>query len=246
MSPPDATRSDDARSRAARTKRNRTRRALLEAAGVTFSSQGWLDARMEDIAAGAGVSAATAYNHFPSKQALVSHVFAPLLTPQLERAERDIAADRPVVDALKDQVRALMEICFQHRRLTAAFCAAVQEYAIGVASPARPDDELDPLVQAPIAESIRLLVEHGQRTAQLRRYPPATDVSRLVTDLMLLSSVDTARHDSAAIAELLLTVMLGSLCPELLIAAGPEGRPFEVRIGPTTPRGRVPRPPNER
>ena len=41
-----------------------------------FSSQGWLDARMEDIAAGAGVSLATADNHFPSKQALVGHVFA--------------------------------------------------------------------------------------------------------------------------------------------------------------------------
>ncbi len=213
---------------------------------MTFSSQGWLDARMEDIAAGAGVSAATAYNHFPSKQALVSHVFAPLLTPQLKQAERDIAADRPVVEALKDQVRALMTICFQHRRLTAAFCAAVREYAIGVASPARPDAELDPLVQAPIAESIRLLVEHGQRTGQLRPYPPATDVSRLVADLMLISSVDVERRDSAAVAELLLTVMLGSLCPELLIDAGPDGRPFEVRIGPATPRGCSTRPPIER
>jgi AcrR family transcriptional regulator len=80
MSPADSTRSDDPRSRAARTKRNRTRQALLVAAEEIFGSQGWRSARMEDIAARAGVSPATAYNHFPSKQALVGQVFAPLLS----------------------------------------------------------------------------------------------------------------------------------------------------------------------
>ena len=190
---------------------------------------------MEDIAAGAGVSAATAYNHFPSKQALVSQVFAPLLTPLLNQAERDIADDRPVVDAVEDQVRGLMEISVRHRRLTAAFCAAVQEYAIRVAGAARSDDSLDPRVQAPAAEPIRLLLEHGQRTGQLRPYPPATEVSRLFADLLLISCVDSGRNGPAATTELLLTVMMGSLRPEVLIEAGPDGRPFEVRtdgIGP--------------
>jgi AcrR family transcriptional regulator len=188
-----------------------------------FSSQGWLDARMEDIAARAGVSAATAYNHFPSKQALVGHVFAPLLAPPLAQARRDIAADRPAIEALQDQVRALTEISFRHRRLTAAFWAAMQDYTIRVAGPAHPDDELDPLVQAPLTESIRILVDHGQRTGQLRSYPPATEVSRLVVALLLLRCVDIGQHSPAATADLLSTVLVGTLRPDLLVDAAPNG-----------------------
>jgi len=63
-----------ARARAARTKRERTRRVLLEAPEVAFTEQGWADVRMDDIAEVAGVSSATAYNHFPSKQALIGQV----------------------------------------------------------------------------------------------------------------------------------------------------------------------------
>ncbi len=191
-----------------------------------FSSQGWMDVRMEDIATRAGVSAATAYNHFPSKQALVGQVFAPLLARPFAQARRDIAAGRPAVEALADQVRALTEIVFRHRRLAAALWAAVQDYTIRVAGPARPDDELDPLVQAPLAESIRMLVDHGQRTGQLRTYPPAADLSRLVVALLLIRCVDIAQRTPAATIELLLTVLMGTLRPDLLAAAGPDSRPY--------------------
>ncbi|HEY4418069.1 MAG TPA: TetR family transcriptional regulator, partial [Pseudonocardia sp.] len=67
MSAIDQPRPRDPRARAAQTKRDRTRRALLDAADTAFASHGWANARMEDIAAAAGVSAATAYNHFPTK-----------------------------------------------------------------------------------------------------------------------------------------------------------------------------------
>lgn len=195
-----------------------------------FGSQGWLDARMEDIAASAGVSAATAYNHFPSKQALVGQVFAPLLTARLTSAEHDVATGRPVIDALNEQVRALTEIGFANRRLAAAFWAAAQEYSIRLAGPANPDDQLDPMVQAPIVEALRVLVEHGQRTGQLRPYPPADQMSRLIVQLMLLSCVDVDQNSPDGTAELLLTVMLGTLRPELLVDAGPDGRPFEDAV----------------
>lgn len=200
-----------------------------------FSSQGWLDARMEDIATRAGVSAATAYNHFPSKQALVGQVFAPMLAPPLAQARRDVAAGRPVVEALQYQVRALTEILFQHRRLAAAFWAAVQDYTIRVAGPAQPDDELDPLVQAPLAESIRILIDHGQRTGQLRAYPPAVDLSRLVVAMMLIRCVDIGQHTPAATTELLGTVLLGTLCPDRLVAAGPDSSPFASAGDAATP-----------
>jgi len=183
---------------------------------------------MEDIAARAGVSAATAYNHFPSKQVLVGQVFAPLLAARLARAEHDVAIDRPVIEALNEQVRTLTEISFGHRRLAAAFWAAVQDYSIRVAGPATPDCRLDPLAQAPIVEALRVLVEHGQRTGQLRPYPPAAKVSRMIVQLLLLSCVDVDQDSPDGTAELLLTVMLGTLRPELLVDVGSDGRPFGV------------------
>jgi AcrR family transcriptional regulator len=188
---------------------------------------------MEDIAAGAGVSLATAYNHFPSKQALVGHVFAPLLSSCLARAEHDVATDRPVVEALNEQLRALTEIVFRHRRLAAALWAAAQEYTLRVADVGHPDSHLDPLVQAPIGHIVGLLVEHGQRTGQLRRHPPAVSISRQIVNMMLLSCVDVGQSAPDEVAELLLTVLFGCLRPELLTDGGPDDRPFEQ--GPASP-----------
>lgn len=219
---------DDPRVRAAQTKRNRTRRALLDAADAAFSSHGWGDTRMEDIAAAAGVSPATAYNHFPSKHALVGHVYGPLVRPLVVQAERDVAAGRPVVDALSDQVKALTRISYRYRKLTAAFWSAVQEYTIKVAGPPDPADELDPRTLAPVPESIRMLVEHGQRTGELRAYPGSVEVSGVIINLLLIRSINRANEPADVTAELLQTVMFGMLRPELLTDAGADGRPFRA------------------
>ncbi|MGH3613833.1 MAG: TetR family transcriptional regulator [Pseudonocardia sp.] len=64
IQPADALRSSGSRARVAQTGRDRTRRALLGAADTAFGSRGWARTRAEDVAAAAGVSAATAYNHF--------------------------------------------------------------------------------------------------------------------------------------------------------------------------------------
>jgi AcrR family transcriptional regulator len=84
-----------ARARAARTKRTRTRASLLAAADSAFSARSWQATRMEDVAAAAGVSTATAYNHFPTKHSLVGQVFAPhaaaLLPPGRARRRRRAA-----------------------------------------------------------------------------------------------------------------------------------------------------------
>ena len=66
-----ADRAAKSRARAARTKRDRTRAALLSAADPAFAARGWARTRVEDIASAAGVSNATAYNHFPTKHVLI-------------------------------------------------------------------------------------------------------------------------------------------------------------------------------
>jgi AcrR family transcriptional regulator len=226
MPPADDPPSDDPRARAARTKRDRTRRALLDAADSTFGSRGWARTRMEDVAQAAGVSAATAYNHFPTKHALLGHVYGPLVRPLLVQARRDIETGRPMVTALEDQLRALCRITGRYRRLTAAHWSAVQEYTIRVEGPPHPDDEVDPRTLAPIPEALRLLIEHGQATGELRDYPPAGDISTLVVNLLLLRSINRPDEPPHATAELLLTVTFGALRPELLTTPESDERPF--------------------
>jgi AcrR family transcriptional regulator len=230
MSATDQPRPRDPRARAAQTKRYRTRRALLDAAEAAFASHGWANARMEDIAAAAGVSAATAYNHFPTKHALVGHIYRPLVQPLLAQAERDIATSRSMVDGLCDQVRSLTQITFRYRSLTAAFWSAVQEYTIRVAGPADPADEIDPRTLAPIPTSILMLVQHGQGTGELRRFPSALEVSGLIANMLLIRSINRPQEPPEFTCEMLLTVMFGMLRPELLVDAGNDGRPFRNRL----------------
>ena len=217
---------EDPRARAARTKRDRTRRALLDAADSAFGSRGWSRTRVEDIAQSAGVSAATAYNHFPTKHALLAQVYAPIISPLLVQAQRDIAADRPVTQALEDQVRALCRLCARNRTLTAAFFAAVSEYTIKVGGLPDSADDVDPRTLVPMPERLGLLIEHGQRSGELRPYPSAQDMSGLLVDTVLARNVnrpaETRYHGRAAThCDVRHTV------PEL--AAGAE-RPFRAPI----------------
>jgi AcrR family transcriptional regulator len=228
MDASDLTEPGDPRVRAAQTKRDRTRRALLDAADATFGARGWANTRMEDVAAAAGVSAATAYNHFPSKHVLVGCVYGPLVRPLLSEAEHDVAIGRPVVDALSDQITALARISQRYRRLTAAFWSAVEEYTIKVSGPPDPADDIDPRTLAPVPEPIRMLIEHGQRTGELRPFPSALDASGMVVNLLLLRSINRPEEPAELTAELLLTMMFGMLRPELLTNTGTDGRPFRM------------------
>lgn len=193
-----------------------------------FGSRGWAHTRIEDIAAAAGVSAATAYNHFPSKHSLIGHVYGPLLRPLLVQARRDVGSTRPVVDALEDQVRALARTTSRHRELTAAFYCAVQDYTIRVGGPPDPDDEIDPRTLVPMPDAVQMLVAAGQERGQLRRFPGAAEISSLVVNMLLLRAVNRPGEPADVGAELALTVLFGTLRPDLLLDVA-EDRPFGSR-----------------
>jgi len=74
--------------------REETNKAILQAAEQVFGSQGLGGARMEDIAARAGVAVGTLYNHFHDRDALLSelivsrrHELARRLDEELRRGE---------------------------------------------------------------------------------------------------------------------------------------------------------------
>jgi AcrR family transcriptional regulator len=197
-----------ARARAAYTKRTRTRASLLAAADSAFSGRSWQGTRMEDIAAAAGVSTATAYNHFPTKHSLVAQVFAPHAATLLHQAERDIAARRPIRAALVDQIDALVRLSHYHQGLTAAFTAAVLEYSIRADRPLDRDDDQDPRALANLPAALTLLVRYGQDAGVLAPEPPAAETAGSIVNLLLMRSLNRTDESPAETARFLRTLLL--------------------------------------
>jgi len=227
-SDPTQERASESRARAARTKRDRTRAALLGAADPAFAARGWARTRVEDIASAAGVRNATAYNHFPSKHALIGHVYAPLVQTLRTQAYRDIATGWPVVPALVDHLRALVRIAWRNRGLTAALSAGMADYAVKVGGPPDPHDENDPRVLAPVGDVAVELIARGQQSGELRAWPPADEVGTTIVNLLLVRAMGRPHEPPEHTAELMLTLLFGALRPELLTEAGPDGRPFRT------------------
>jgi hypothetical protein len=139
------------------------------------------------------------------------------------QARQDIAAGRPVTEALSDQVRALCRLCARNRVLTSAFYAAASEYTIKIGALPDPGDDADPRTLVPMTEALELLIGYGQAAGELRPYPSARDLSGLLVNTVLIRNVDRPGESADITAKLLLTVMFGSLRPEELVGAE---RPF--------------------
>jgi TetR/AcrR family transcriptional regulator, regulator of autoinduction and epiphytic fitness len=83
---------------------DRKRLAILEAAADQFRSFGFEATSMDKIAAIAGVSKRTVYNHFPSKDELFAETLVQLFHSSAALLELPYRADLP----LRDQLTALM------------------------------------------------------------------------------------------------------------------------------------------
>ncbi|HET6950533.1 MAG TPA: helix-turn-helix domain-containing protein [Acidimicrobiales bacterium] len=113
----DAARSEDtARTRGASARRRSTTRwgdreqrriDILEAARSRITEQGYLSLSMRDLAAGAGVSPATLYSYFATKEALFATLYAEAIRAHTE-------AFRPVADAGLDLTGLLSAVIDAH------------------------------------------------------------------------------------------------------------------------------------
>lgn len=88
-----------------RTLTERKREAILEAAIAQFREHGFQRASMDAIAAAAGVSKRTVYNHFPSKDEL----FAAILRQLWERSRALVALGYSAARPLREQLFELLE-----------------------------------------------------------------------------------------------------------------------------------------
>lgn len=79
---------------------DRKRLAILEAAIAEFRAHGFEGTSMDRVAASAGVSKRTVYNHFPSKDALFDEILRDLWQRSSEAVSLPYRADQPLRDQL--------------------------------------------------------------------------------------------------------------------------------------------------
>ncbi|MFC5948837.1 TetR family transcriptional regulator [Pseudonocardia lutea] len=208
----------DSRRRTAQARRSRTRAALIVAAREVFGAQGWAEARMEEVARAAGVSAATAYNHFPSKYALIGAAFAVAWQEGLDDGAA-APGDAPGVPGLQGartrelaaHLRRISHIARRHQPLTAAFAGAVQEYTARVQRRPSARDFDDPRLSTPVPDRIAVLLDAAQREGELGRQRDPADLAEQLTFLLFLRCSTHPEEDAAATAEMLLAIAVGVL-----------------------------------
>jgi AcrR family transcriptional regulator len=184
---------------------------------------------MEDIAATARVSVATAYNHFDGKHALLAHVYAPLLLVELEASRlRWERGDLTVETALELHVRDLVRMIYEHETLTVALTYAMHDREQRLDGRAWPDQPCDASRLDQLATELVWLVGRGQRLGVFREFPSAETVGAIARNQLVANPIVNPGQPVELAAEIVLTTLFGILQPEMLAHAGPTGRPFAV------------------
>ncbi len=188
---------DDARQRAAATLRNRSRNKLLTVARDIFDSLGWEQTKVIDVAAAAGLSEQTAYNHFKTKQGLAVHAYAPLVEALTDVAQDDIMQSRDAVEAVQRFVSALAGAVSQHPTL-----------AIVVLLPVEGDE---PRLFGQLVEALARLVQEGARQGVFTSRQPAYQIARYhIRALLSLAAMGDNDLTQLALSQMLPALMSGN------------------------------------
>ncbi len=201
-------RAEAGRRRTAETKRARSHESLIAAATELFADRGWYGTRVEDVAARAGVSVATTYNHFPNKYHLLSAAYAPLLDPVLDGVTDDLATTMPVDEVLERGVRALCRTARRYRAMTVAVLSALPEIYAREGEPSAPND---PRFQVDMERPIRDAVNAGRARGELPDGLGAQELALALTGVLCLRILTRAEESPEATADLLLRMLRGGL-----------------------------------
>ncbi|GAA1613411.1 hypothetical protein GCM10009733_006870 [Nonomuraea maheshkhaliensis] len=181
-------------------KRERTRAVLLSAARAKFTEHGWHHTRMDDVARAAGVSSATAYNHFKSKQILMGFVYRPLIGRLSEAVKSTLEVDSDPVDVILRHFYDLVALARRWHRLTEALVAAMKEQTLRHGTVSAEFDEADVRHLVPLCTMLADLMEHGQKHGVLRSGPSVIKGAAFYTDALLhqaLNLHEESAHDTA-------------------------------------------------
>ena len=161
-------------------KKLHTRRALLDTAITLFRSVGYEETRIVDVVAEVGVSEATFFNYFPSKDALLEEYVLEskeAYTALLEYEVRDTG--RPVVDRICELVQ-LVGTSFSGDREFMAILLGRTSLFFGSTGPSKVKDH----------ENFELLADlfrQGQRGGEIRSGCDPLQLAEILTSIQLLT-----------------------------------------------------------
>ncbi|HEY3523473.1 MAG TPA: TetR/AcrR family transcriptional regulator [Candidatus Limnocylindrales bacterium] len=171
---------------------------ILEAAAVVFARDGFAGARMEDVAATAGVSKGALYLSFDSKERLIQVLVERLVGSELRRIREAAAGDGPTIDRLIEFVSGYVEDVTAVGDLGPV---VLELYArAGRAGPIRETlrRSLDAFV-----EGLERLIDAGVRRGELGPVDGRTlavEIAALLEGTVLLWVLDPAAVDVARVA----------------------------------------------
>ena len=164
-----------------------TREVLLDAANAVFAEQGFAGARVDDIAARAGVNKALIYAYYGDKRGLYRAVLSSRVSE---------FADPVISETLAREAgprRALEEVIRRYLRTFIRDRAFARLVAWELLSPGREARELILESSAPLLQLITTLVTRGLQSGEL---PPSFDPELFRTTLIALGLGYTVQHSA--------------------------------------------------
>src|SRR5881227_649697 len=187
------------------TKRERILRAAID----VFARNGYFNAKVSDIAKGAGVADGTIYLYFDGKEDLLVNIFREHTRNYLQSLERELAHVRRAEDRIRIAIRHHLEALGRDRAL--AIVAQVElRHSLKFMSLLSQQEVADYL------GLLRKMVEHGQSEGSFRRNlnPQLAAkaifgvLDEMVTSWMLSEKEYNLGDSAEQVADLLLTGLL--------------------------------------
>lgn len=185
---------------------------MLSAARILFAERGWHATRVEDVAKMAGVSQATAYNHFRTKYALIGYVYAPLVRRIVAAVNQGIEDQVDPITVLLRYFSDLADLARRRRDLTKALFAAMQEQGLRKddGAPARlegvDEDDLHGIVQLP--DLLAKLIDYGRGRGTLLSRSPSVESGYYYTKALLDRALVFPEESAGETARILLAQLL--------------------------------------
>ncbi|QGA51632.1 TetR/AcrR family transcriptional regulator [Pseudomonas sp. NA13] len=145
----------------------RKREAILQAAIAEFRSSGFEITSMDKIAATAGVSKRTVYNHFPSKEALFAEILNRLWNSITAEQDLPYSPQKPLREQLQTLLQAKLNMLADENFLDLARIAI----AATIHSPERAQDMVSRMGQR--EESLTTWIRQAQADGRLKPVEPA-------------------------------------------------------------------------
>lgn len=183
------------------------REAILAAARNVFARNGFGGTTIVDVAREAGVAAGTVYLYYASKTDLFAALNARLLEV-IARALREAQAPPDVRGGTQARVRAVFEVCSEHRDLLRLVFLNPDPRSDVARRMRRADEER----LRPLAE----LLEGGMSTGVVRRGDPMLQ-AKIINGLLIIALyqcfVQANGRDAQAYEEMVTAMIVGGLRP---------------------------------